>query len=1072
MRRDATSGLFQTGVPTLVCALALAALASCSVSGDANPGGENGVEPATSSASGSVIKGAVSGGMADVFELLAQGAVGAKVGEGPVRGGAFSADLGEFEGSVLIEVSEGTYMEEADGEPISLADFPDVPLSSVAAGVEIDADTTVNLTPFTTVAAAIVRDSANRCADVTTLIADALMRTARFFRGDLDGGTEVDLLEVTPADLTAAVDDPCSDETLLGAWNAGLSELGLDRGVSALVVLGALIEDVGDGIFDGFDVDGLPIEVAEAPIGGDFATVQLADAIEQFLGSDMNGSGIGPSDLAPGGAAECLGADIDALRDLGDDAPLLGPAAVVFPAGQDEGPFVVDDLFELRLDFIDLFGAAQGTLTLPLDPTQLEADCDTFVPGEIPAERFDAICDVDGTVTVTIAPGPPIPGGCGELFTVTLLSVGPADPAQIAIGDIDLHTAANVQIEVTNLASTERTIRPNDPPDAVIAGPAPSDVLALRDFVLDGSGSSDPNGDDLGFSWEDLSGLLTIADPAGESTTVTPADVMVNTPATVRLTVDDGRSADSQDSSEFTLTIIPENDAPVVNVVALPSGVVGEQTPVMLDATGSTDPNQNNLSFEWRQTGGPLVGNLAGENTETLSFTTPPLVQDAIITFELEVTDDHPLDPLMTVEEVTVSVRNLNDPPTAVVAPVGPVPEFTSVTLDGSDSNDPNPGTLLRFQWTQTGGTQVELSGATTAVATFTAPAAPDTLTFELTVSDSRPLMSTAEVTVEVSAGRPVADAGDDFSVAEGAEDVKLDGSQSFDSDGGDLAFQWMQNGEPPVALAGANTSMPTFDAPPLDPDGPDTVVLSFKLEVTDPDQLTDSDEVEVTVARDNDPPMAVVAPVEPLEPEETVDLDGTGSSDPNPGETATLTFEWTQKSGPPVTLEGADTPTPSFTAPVEEGVVVLELTVTDTGSPPLSDTEEVSVTVRIPPTARITLGVDGGTAIDITVFTVSFDPDDFEPIPVDPDDPSQGFRVEDAGAGGIPLASQPSPGEMEITHISLLGYDGPGDVADLFLTVRKSEPVSCSDFAISVEARDNGVGIPGVGVTCSAALE
>ena len=72
-----------------------------------------------------------------------------------------------------------------------------------------------------------------------------------------------------------------------------------------------------------------------------------------------------------------------------------------------------------------------------------------------------------------------------------------------------------------------------------------------------------------------------------------------------------------------------------------------------------------------------------------------------------------------------------------------------TVTLSGSGSTDAN-GDTLTFSWTQTGGQKVTLAGANTATATFTAPSAAATLTFELTVSDGQGAIATDSVTVAV----------------------------------------------------------------------------------------------------------------------------------------------------------------------------------------------------------------------------------------------------------------------------------------------------------------------------------
>ena len=79
------------------------------------------------------------------------------------------------------------------------------------------------------------------------------------------------------------------------------------------------------------------------------------------------------------------------------------------------------------------------------------------------------------------------------------------------------------------------------------------------------------------------------------------------------------------------------------------------------------------------------------------------------------------------------------------------------------------------------------------------------------------------------------------------------------------------------------------------------------------------------------------------VDPEAPVTLDGSGSSDP---EGEALTFAWSPPAaGVEVTLAGADTAAPSFTAPWQPGGLVFGLTVTDPDG--LSASDEVTVAVR-----------------------------------------------------------------------------------------------------------------------------
>ncbi len=76
---------------------------------------------------------------------------------------------------------------------------------------------------------------------------------------------------------------------------------------------------------------------------------------------------------------------------------------------------------------------------------------------------------------------------------------------------------------------------------------------------------------------------------------------------------------------------------------------------------------------------------------------------------------------------------------------------------------------------------------------------------------------------------------------------VTLNGTQSTDSDGDTLEFQWLQIGGPNVTLNNANAATATFTAPSVTSD----TMLQFRLTVTDPSGLSDSATVTVTVTRE-----------------------------------------------------------------------------------------------------------------------------------------------------------------------------------------------------------------------------
>ena len=165
----------------------------------------------------------------------------------------------------------------------------------------------------------------------------------------------------------------------------------------------------------------------------------------------------------------------------------------------------------------------------------------------------------------------------------------------------------------------------------------------------------------------------------------------------------------------------------------------------------------------------------------------------------------------------------------------------------------------------------------------------------------------TVSITIKQVNKPPVVNAGPDQSVNELAS-VNLAGTATDPDTLNTLTYAWTQDSGPAVALSGANTLTPSF-MPPL---GMANVVLVFKLTVSD-GTVTVSDTVTVNVNHDNDLLVADAGPNQSVNEGVTVNLDATGSSDPdiNP-----LTYSWSQIIGPARLLTNGGTATPSLHRP------------------------------------------------------------------------------------------------------------------------------------------------------------
>ncbi len=283
---------------------------------------------------------------------------------------------------------------------------------------------------------------------------------------------------------------------------------------------------------------------------------------------------------------------------------------------------------------------------------------------------------------------------------------------------------------------------PNQAPIAALSAEL-NTVTVGEAVVVDGSSSTDPDGDPILFRWslETPEGSsIELGSPRTRSITFNP-DVAGT--YTVGLTVDDGEfETDEQTIDiEASAELIPQADAGPDQSVD-----VGDE--VTLDGTGSTVPEGEAPFYRWSFQQKPQASQAELSDSEDAQ---PTFVADVAGDYivELEVTTgDHDSEP----DTVVISAgEGANQPPTADAGADQNAQAGVEVSLDGTASSDPDSAQLT-YAWSVAsfpGQAEPTLVDADRATASFV-PMLAGEYTVELEVRDDADNVDTDSMVVTV----------------------------------------------------------------------------------------------------------------------------------------------------------------------------------------------------------------------------------------------------------------------------------------------------------------------------------
>lgn len=264
--------------------------------------------------SGNVVKGPVSGATVNAFAVTG-GTMGSQVSSTTTDAtGAFTMSMGNYAGPVMLQMSGGTYTDEATGAPMAMGpgDIMTAVLPTIAAGATVNG---VAVTPLTAMAQAMAQHMAGGLTDANITAANTAVGNY-FMVHDIVHTQPINPL--VPGSATGATQDMMNYGMTLAAMSQYAKGAGM---TSSSGFVTAMMNDASDGVIDGkasgtavtmgggMSTGGTPTTgggmmgtgttgtTGTGMMQPDAGRAGLATAMTDFMNSSLNKSGVSATNM-------------------------------------------------------------------------------------------------------------------------------------------------------------------------------------------------------------------------------------------------------------------------------------------------------------------------------------------------------------------------------------------------------------------------------------------------------------------------------------------------------------------------------------------------------------------------------------------------------------------------------------------------------------------------------------------------------------------------------------------------------------------------------------------------------